>query len=61
MRRILKQYGFNIIKIRNTGHHPERFPLHRLLQFKFFETLAMIVSKLLRLGDTFEMYAKKGP
>ncbi|MDR1867022.1 MAG: methyltransferase domain-containing protein [Treponema sp.] len=48
-KRILKKAGFNVKHIVITGHHPERFP--------FFGT--MWLSKLLNLGDTFEVYAVK--
>ena len=61
--RIFDQYGFRLKKIVITGHHPERFPffgrflrpgkkgpIYRLLSF---------ISRLFRLGDTFEVYAVK--
>ena len=52
---ILAQYGFVIRKVRITGHHPERFPF--LGKFQFFRPLIHFISRLLRLGDTFEVYA----
>jgi len=60
---ILRRYGFRLRKIVVTGHHPERFPLlgrfadptkkGPLYRFLLF------VSRLFRLGDTFEVYAVK--
>jgi hypothetical protein len=62
-KKILEQYGFRIYKIVVTGHHPERFPfwgrflrpgkkgpLYRLL---------FLISRIFRLGDTFEVYSCK--
>jgi 2-polyprenyl-3-methyl-5-hydroxy-6-metoxy-1,4-benzoquinol methylase len=61
-RRLPARYGFRVKKIRVTGHHPERFPVigvfagkHRALY-----TLLLAVSKLFRLGDTFEVYCVAG-
>jgi len=60
---ILRRYGFRLRKIVVTGHHPERFPLFGrfanpakkgpLYRFLLF------ISRLFRLGDTFEVYAVK--
>jgi 2-polyprenyl-3-methyl-5-hydroxy-6-metoxy-1,4-benzoquinol methylase len=60
---ILRRYGFRLRKIVVTGHHPERFPLvgrfagpakkGALYRFLLF------ISRLFRLGDTFEVYAVK--
>ena len=64
-KRILKQYGFRLKKIVVTGHHPERFPL--LGRFinpdkkGVFYRLLLFVSRLFRLGDTFEAYGVKQP
>lgn len=55
-RKILKKYGFAIKKTVISGHHPERFGFPgcgRGAGFKFF----MFLSKLFKLGDTFEIYA----
>lgn len=59
---ILKKYGFEVIKIVSTGHHPERFPSIKRcstkkgsLRWKCVEML----SKTKKLGDTFEIYCKK--
>jgi len=48
---LLKEYGFQVRKIRVTGHHPERFP--QGIPFK------KSLSRLFKLGDTFEVYAER--
>lgn len=56
--RLLKRHGFQIIRIRVTGHHPERlFPWvkRKSLLYK----ILMMLSYLFRLGDTFEIYAMR--
>jgi SAM-dependent methyltransferase len=59
---LLKRSGFRLKKIIVTGHHPERFPLGGIFLKKkegplygFF----LLLSRLFRLGDTFEVYAVK--
>lgn len=58
---ILKKYGFKVIKIVSTGIHPERFPSVK----KSGKTTALhertlkAASKILKLGDTFEIYCRK--
>jgi len=47
LRQILKENGFEVLETVITGHHPERWGG------------AMWLSKLFRLGDTFEIYARK--
>lgn len=64
-RAILKAYGFRVETIRVTGHHPERFPLARK-GGRFGKSRAMLailrlVSRILGLGDTFEIYAVREP
>ena len=56
-RRILERFGFRIRRVRITGHHPERFPvpLKKLPGLRGCE----FTSRLLGLGDTFEIYAEK--
>ncbi len=59
---ILRRYGFKVVKIVYTGHHPERFPklarAHaRPTGFRF--SLFNAVSHFFGLGDTFEVYCKK--
>ena len=62
LRKLLEGYGLDLRRIRVTGHHPERFPglLGRAARrspaaFRFLAGL----SRLARLGDTFEAYAVK--
>ena len=62
LRDILLEYGLALRRIRVTGHHPERFPgviggAARRWRFAF--RLVAAVSRLMRLGDTFEAYAVK--
>ncbi|MDR1232169.1 MAG: class I SAM-dependent methyltransferase [Spirochaetaceae bacterium] len=55
----LAQAGFEVKKIVVTGHHPERFP--RWTQF-LGKNLLLKISKICKLGDTFEVYAtSRGP
>ena len=56
---ILKQYGFKIKKIRVTGHHPERFPGFSRIKSTLGYKILILVSRLFKLGDTFEVYAIK--
>ncbi|TVQ40243.1 MAG: methyltransferase domain-containing protein [Spirochaetaceae bacterium] len=61
-RRVLRRFGLRAVRVVVTGHHPERFPgcsavkpgsaLYRLLHG---------ASRVLRLGDTFEVYARRMP
>jgi 2-polyprenyl-3-methyl-5-hydroxy-6-metoxy-1,4-benzoquinol methylase len=62
---ILKAYGFRVERIRITGHHPERLPGLRFLASKarlnpvdkVILGAGRLISSLLGLGDTFEVYA----
>ena len=59
-RKLLGRFGFTTRFVRVTGHHPERFSLFRKfkpggLLWKWAER----ASRLLALGDTFELYAVK--
>lgn len=56
-KKVLKDYGFKVYKVKITGHHPERF--NRFSHIKYFKSLFMFISKLLKLGDTFEIYCVK--
>ncbi|HAH62831.1 MAG TPA: acylneuraminate cytidylyltransferase [Treponema sp.] len=59
---ILRKFGFTVVKIISTGHHPERFPqvekhgwkkdspLYKMYEYK---------SRVFHLGDTFEVYCRK--
>jgi SAM-dependent methyltransferase/spore coat polysaccharide biosynthesis predicted glycosyltransferase SpsG len=57
----LGKYGFSVKKIVVTGHHPERFPfIGPCLNGKGpLYRLVLAAGRLFRLGDTFEVYAKK--
>ncbi len=75
VRSLLRAYGFKLVKVRITGHHPERLPGLRFLAAggegeaagptrAARGILAMIggaVSRLFALGDTFEAYAFREP
>jgi SAM-dependent methyltransferase len=58
---LLKRMGFSVKKIVVIGHHPERFPLGGVFKkrkgplYRFF----LFISRLFRLGDSFEVYAVK--
>ncbi|MCR5607046.1 MAG: methyltransferase domain-containing protein, partial [Treponema sp.] len=59
---ILSRFGFKVVKIVTTGHHPERFPfskLHNIKPRSFGFKLLSLFSKMNNLGDTFEVYCKK--
>ncbi len=58
VKHILYSLGFKKIRIVITGHHPERFPV--LGRNKLGRAVAAAGSRLFRLGDTFEVYARKG-
>ena len=59
--RVLRRYGFTVKKIRVTGHHPERFPVSstRFGAKKPVQDVVRLLSRVFRLGDTFELYAVK--
>ena len=62
-KKLLSQYGFSLCKIVGSGHHPERFPVFgRLIKAGrkgLIFRLLLLISRTFRLGDTFEIYAKK--
>lgn len=60
-KKVLKMHGFKICKIVSTGHHPERFFKNGLsqIQHPIIWKLVLEISKYLKLGDTFEVYARK--
>ena len=62
-KKIFRHFGFELRKIVVTGHHPERFPvLGRLVnpaKNNLFFRLLLLVSRIFRLGDTFEAYGVK--
>jgi len=62
-KKIFRQYGFRLRKIVITGHHPERFPILgsfvRARNKNLLYRLLLLISRLFRLGDTFEAYGEK--
>lgn len=56
-KKVLKEYGFKVYKINITGHHPERFG--RIVKGRFMMNIFMLISRIFRLGDTFEVYSIK--
>ena len=59
---IVSRYGFKVVKLISTGHHPERFPAARVREAQDNARLYKLLrakSKLQRLGDTFEAYCIK--
>ncbi|TFG84261.1 MAG: methyltransferase domain-containing protein [Spirochaetales bacterium] len=61
VRGILKRYGFEVRILRVTGHHPERFPGVPANKASIRYRIAMILSRIMELGDTFECYATCSP
>ncbi len=60
--KILEKYGFEIVKIVSTGHHPERFPSARGKDLKKRDLKWKLLdkySRLMQLGDTVEIYCRK--
>jgi 2-polyprenyl-3-methyl-5-hydroxy-6-metoxy-1,4-benzoquinol methylase/predicted RNA-binding Zn-ribbon protein involved in translation (DUF1610 family) len=60
-RKALAIAGFKVKKITINGHHPERFPvLGKFAKSKknSLHWLLLTISKIFRLGDTFEVYAQ---
>ncbi len=60
--KILARYGFDLVKIVSTGHHPERFPLIQESQAPKDSLKWKLVdkySRLMQLGDTVEIYCRK--
>ncbi|MFW5694558.1 MAG: methyltransferase domain-containing protein [Alkalispirochaeta sp.] len=61
--RVLEQFGLQVVAVRFTGHHPERFGLplgsdgvlHQGARYR----MVGAISRLMNLGDTFEVIAKK--
>ena len=53
----LRRFGFTVVGMRTTGHHPERFPI--LGRVRFLHGLIARFSRMTGLGDTFEVYARK--
>ena len=58
--RLLGRFGFQVRRVRITGHHPERFPwVGGHLGKSPLAALFAGLSRVLALGDTFEIYAQK--
>lgn len=61
-KKYLKPFGFKVIKIVSTGIHPERIPFvtkFHLDKNKFVFNFLKAIIKLLKIGDTYEVYCKK--
>lgn len=58
-RRYLKGLGFTSIRIRVTGHHPERIS-STIARFGPGRWCLQLISRVFGLGDTFEVYARRG-
>ncbi len=57
-RRYLSEQGFGSVRIRITGHHPERIA-PRLANNRLGYRIVHLYSRLRGLGDTFEAYARR--
>jgi 2-polyprenyl-3-methyl-5-hydroxy-6-metoxy-1,4-benzoquinol methylase/spore coat polysaccharide biosynthesis predicted glycosyltransferase SpsG len=60
-KKALSLSGFKVKKITVTGLHPERFPFFGKFannKKSFLHWLLLAISKIFRLGDTFEVYAQ---
>lgn len=57
-RKILSLYGFKVRRIRVSGHHPERF-IAGLKNTSLLYKIVLALSRIFRMGDTFEVYAVK--
>ena len=61
-KKILARFGFKIKKIVSTGIHVERIPFfkkHEIKKDTFLFSLAVILCKMFKLGDTYEVYCVK--
>jgi SAM-dependent methyltransferase len=60
-RKALARYGFRVKKIVVTGRHPERFPFLGSFCRRpgIFYGFILLISRLFRLGDTFECFSVK--
>ncbi len=60
--KILKKYGFEVVKVISTGHHPERFPVCKKENVQKGSVKWNMIdkySRLMQLGDTVEIYCRK--
>jgi 2-polyprenyl-3-methyl-5-hydroxy-6-metoxy-1,4-benzoquinol methylase len=61
-RLVMRRFGFRVVDMVSTGHHPERWPLigkNGLITHGTGSDLMRWLSTVARLGDTFECYAVK--
>ncbi|MDE7291737.1 MAG: methyltransferase domain-containing protein [Treponemataceae bacterium] len=61
-KKILKMFGFKIKKIVSTGIHAERIPFFKKREIQkgtFLFSFAVILCKMFKLGDTYEVYCVK--
>lgn len=61
-KKILRKYGFKIVKVVSTGIHPERLPFVKKMKWSSGSLQMKVLAdlcKLLNLGDTFEVYCRK--
>ena len=59
-KKILRKFGFKLVRLVPTGIHPERIAfLKKIADKPFFFRLLSLLFKLFVLGDTFEVYCKK--
>lgn len=61
-KKIMERFGFKVKKIVSTGIHAERIPFikkHGIQKDTFLFSLAVILCKLFKLGDTYEVYCVK--
>ena len=60
--KILKKYGFEVVKVVSTGHHPERFPAcqkENIQKDSLKWNMIDKYSRIMQLGDTVEIYCRK--
>ncbi len=57
-RRVLRRFGFEVVSLRITGQHPERFPGLKKSRGIRYSVVAWL-GRRLGWGDTFEVYARK--
>lgn len=60
--KIMDRFGFKVLKVISTGHHPERFPVIRESNVELGSALFKRFnhySRRKKLGDTFEVYCRK--
>jgi len=60
--KVLSKYGFEVVKVVSTGHHPERFPYvkkHGTSKDSLVWKIIDKYSRIKKLGDTVEIYCRK--